>query len=96
MTYEIQKYEQAILREIKNKEILDELEKKSDMEYQDYLNECTKKINKFLGQKGSDARYDVAYGEGYDYFATRNLEKGSKMQEEFFDFVDNQVVSLCR
>lgn len=55
MTYEIQKYEQAILREIKNKEILDELEKKSDMEYQDYLNECTKKINKFLEQKGSDA-----------------------------------------
>lgn len=91
MTYEIQKYEQAILREIKNKEILDELEKKSDMEYQDYLNECTKKINKFLEQKGSDARYDVAYGEGYDYFATRNLEKGSKMQEEFFDFVDNKL-----
>lgn len=91
MTYEIQKYEQAILREIKNKEILDELEKKSDMEYQSYLNECTKKINKFLEQKGSDARYDVAYGEGYDYFATRNLEEGSKMQEEFFDFVDNKL-----
>mgnify|MGYP004523883563 CR=1 FL=1 len=91
MTKEIQTYEQAILREIKNKEILDELEKKSDIEYQDYLNECTKKINKFLEQKGSDARYDVAYGEGYDYFATRYLEKGSKMQEEFFDFVDNKL-----
>ena len=33
MTYEIQKYGQAILREIRNKEISDELEKKSDMEY---------------------------------------------------------------
>lgn len=91
MTKEIQKYEQAIQREIKNKEVLDELEKKADVEYQSYLNVCTEKINKFLDQKGSDARYDVSYGEGYDYFATRNFEEGSKMQEEFFDFVDNKL-----
>lgn len=91
MTKEIQKYEQAIQMEIKNKEILDELEKKADMEYQDYLNECAEKINKFLEQKGSDARYDASYGEGYDYFATRNFEEGSKMQDEFFEFVDNKL-----
>lgn len=91
MTKEIQKYEQAIQQEIKNKEFLDELDKKADMEYQSYLNECTEKINRFLEQKGSDARYDVSYGEGYDYFATRNFEESSKMQDEFFEFVDNKL-----
>ena len=91
MTNEIQKYEQAIQQELKNKEILDELEKKADMEYRSYLNECTEKINKFLKLKGSDARYDASFGEGYDYLATRNFEEGSKMQDEFFEFVDNNL-----
>lgn len=91
MTKEIQKYEQAIQREIKNKEILDELEKKSDMEYQNYLNESAEKINRFLEQKGSSARFKASYGEGYDHFAICNLEEGSKLQEEFFDFVDNKL-----
>lgn len=91
MTTKNQQYEQAIQQEIKNQATLAELEKKSDKEYQNYLNKCAEEINKFLEQKGSDVRFDATKDASFDFFAACKFEEGGKMQNDFFEFVDNKL-----
>lgn len=94
MATKIQKYEEAILKEIKNKEKRASLLAKEDILYAQYNEKCAEKINNFLKSIGSKKSYDPSKNSCTEYFVVDNFEEGSEEQSKVIDFCEKNITNL--
>lgn len=91
MTTKIQKYEEAILEEIKNNKERASLLSKEDALYAQYNKKCAEKINNFLLGIGSKKSYDPSKNSCIEYFIVDNLEEGSEEQSKVIEFCEKNI-----
>lgn len=94
MATKIQKYEDAVLKELKNLEDRKLLGTKEDELYCQYNKKCAEKINKFLDGIGSDKRYDSNECSCVENFIVDNFEEGSEEQGKVIAFCENNIISF--
>lgn len=96
MTTKIQKYEEAILEEIKNNKERASLLSKEDALYAQYNKKCAEKINNFLFSIGSKKSYDPSKNSCIEYFIVDNLEEGSEEQSKVIEFFARRTLKILK
>lgn len=91
MTSKIQKYEDAIRRELKRGKEITQLYLEEQKLYARYNQECAERINRFLESIGSKKRFVPTQSSCFEYFVVDNFSDEDEESEKVVEFCKKNI-----